>query len=123
MVIDDDKILDSNIKDERIENLTSKAAIYMIIMVAVSCLPLFFIQGRFKIKAFIFSLLLNTVTPLAVASSLELCRKRKREKKEKLDGIKMLKNLLRFEVLESAFSIFVLLAIVGITIELISAFL
>lgn len=82
MVIDDDKILDSNVKDERSKNLSTTAAIYLIIIVAISAIPLFFIQGRFKIKTFTLGLLFNTIIPIGMASTVELYRKRKREKKE-----------------------------------------
>ena len=50
-------------------------------MVAVSAIPLSFIQGRFKIQAIALGPLFNTIIPVGMASIVEFYRKRKLEMK------------------------------------------
>lgn len=102
-----------SIEDERSKNVKEKAIIYSVLMLVFSFVILFSSGGVYSFLIIVLSLFFSIGFPLLIATILEFYRKSKREKKQIETGIEVLKNPMWFEIIESTFSIFILLMLVS----------
>lgn len=108
--------------DNRSKNVSAKATVYIASMLIFSVLLIWMTKTPFVFFSIMLSIFISIGIPLLIASLVEVIRKFRREKKQKQTGIRTLKNPLWFEILESAFSIWLLMALVSAIPLLIGAF-